>query len=77
MRCANTFWRLIVPASKPESSAPRHAKHRERRRAAGFREILLWVHEDDAEAVKAYAAKKLKAADTEGVFVWRRKGSLV
>jgi len=66
-----------VPASKPESSAPRHAKHRERRRAAGFTEVILWVHSSDVEAVRAYAAKKLKAADTEGVFVWRRKGSLV
>jgi hypothetical protein len=66
-----------MPANKPESSAPRHAKHRERRRAAGFTEIILWAHVDDVEAVRAYAAKKLKAADTEGVFVWRRKGSLV
>jgi len=66
-----------MPASKPESSAPRHAKHRERRRAAGFTEVILWVHCSDVEAVRAYAAKKLKAADTEGVFVWRRKGSLV
>jgi hypothetical protein len=66
-----------MPAKKPESSAPRHAKHRERRRAAGFTEIILWAHVDDVEAVRAYAAKKLKAADTEGVFVWRRKGSLV
>ena len=66
-----------MPANKPESSAPRHAKHRERRRAAGFTEVILWVHASDVEAVRAYAAKKLKAADTEGVFVWRRKGSLV
>ena len=66
-----------MPAKKTESSAPRHAKHRERRRAAGFTEVILWVHASDVEAVRAYAAKKLKAADTEGVFVWRRKGSLV
>ena len=66
-----------MPANKPESSAPRHAKHRERRRAAGFTEIILWVHESDVISVRAYAAKKLKAADVDGVFVWRRKGSLV
>ena len=65
-----------MPA-KPESSAPRHAKHRERRRAAGFTEVILWSHVDDVEALRAYAAKKLKAADVDGVFVWRRKGSLV
>ena len=65
-----------MPASKPESSAPRHAKHRERRRAAGFTEIILWAHVDDVEAVRAYAAKKLKAADVNGVFVWRRKGQI-
>ena len=65
-----------MTANKPESSAPRHAKHRERRRAAGFTEVILWVHCSDVEAVRAYAAKKLKAADTEGVFVWRRKGQI-
>jgi len=37
----------------------------------------LWAHVDDVEALRAYAAKKLKAADVDGVFVWRRKGSLV
>ena len=65
-----------MPENKSKSSAPRHAKHRERRREAGFTEIILWVHASDAEAVRAYAAKKLKAADTEGVFVWRRKGQI-
>jgi len=65
-----------VPTKNTESSAPRHAKHRERRRAAGFTEVILWVHSSDVEAVRAYAAKKLKAADVNGVFVWRRKGQI-
>jgi hypothetical protein len=41
---------------------------REKRRAAGFTEILLWVHPADVEAVRRYAYGKLAARDSKGMF---------
>jgi len=51
-----------------KDSKNRMANLRDRRRAAGFTEILLWVHPEDVPAVRKYAHKKLSDRDPVGMF---------
>ena len=51
-----------------KDSRDRMVSLREKRRAAGFTEILLWVHPADVEAVRKYAYGKLAARDSKGMF---------
>lgn len=45
-------------AAKPQ--AERQRSYRERQRANGFRETVLWVHEEDRAAVQKYVRKLAK-----------------
>lgn len=41
-----------------KSNSEKQRELRERRKAAGFRQVLLWVHDDDREDVSEFARKK-------------------
>jgi len=48
-----------------KTAAERQAEYRQRMRDEGFKQVLLWVHPDDRDKLKAYADKLLKARDTD------------
>lgn len=50
-----------MSANKPKTAAQRKAAERQRRRENGQVLVQKWVHVDDAERLRKYAAKLRKA----------------
>lgn len=47
------------------ASTTRQKRYRERMNDAGYREIMLWVHDDDREALKEFAKQLREERDQD------------